>query len=647
MAPVTPASSTRTVGPDCPDDRLLVRFAHGGVTGEALEQLEAHLDACSGCRTLVAAVAAGSAPARPGPDAPVLSAGQRLGRYEVERLIGAGGMGVLYLARDTKLDRRVAVKLMRPHFADEVGRARLLREAQAMAQLSHPNVVNVFDLGEVDERVFVAMEYVEGGTLRDWLKTPRAVEDVVAVFLQAGAGLVAAHRAGLVHRDFKPENVLLGADGRARVTDFGLARPGDVPEGHATARATGPVNLTQTGTVLGTPAYMSPEQLALKPADARSDQYSFCVALYEALAGRRPFEGRSLPEVRARMLAGGAPRPPPERMPPAVWRAVERGLSVDPAMRFGSMQELLDALALRPRKSSARPALVAGGLATGLVVVAAVLGALSGPDEPAPRPLDPVATTPRPAAVGASTRAAAPPPATEALYEPVVPEALPDEGRELAVEPGGSRTFDVAGASRVVIADPAVADVAVEDATLTLDGVSLGTTSLSVTTRGRTRRWPVTVRAAVESLGQAHALFVGAQRVIDVPGLTRVAVGDRAVVDVTMPGHNQVLLDARAVGTTNVLVWTHDARRLEYVVTVSPDAAPTEPVLELEVGLQKALTFQGLARFSVGSPAVCEVRRVGEHELLLVPRTAGRTTLLVWTADGRREGQTLTVRARP
>ncbi|MCC6337873.1 MAG: pilus assembly protein N-terminal domain-containing protein [Myxococcales bacterium] len=637
--------------PACPDDDVLVRFAHGGVTGEALPQLEAHLDTCHGCRTLVAAVAAGSAPAPPGPDAPVLRPGQQLGRYEVERLLGAGGMGVLYLARDPKLGRRVAVKLMRPHFADDVARARLLREAQAMAQLAHPNVVSVFDLGELDERVFVAMEYVEGGTLREWLKTPRAAAEVVAVFLQAGAGLAAAHRAGLVHRDFKPENVLIGADGRVRVTDFGLARAREPAEGPDTPEALASVELTQTGAVLGTPAYMSPEQLDSKPAGARSDQYSFCVALHEALVGRRPFEGRTLVEVRAKVLAGGAARPPAEQMPDEVWRVVERGLAIDPGRRFESMQALLDGLAGRPRSSSGRAWIAASLVAgLGLVVVAALVG--RGQPDGTPGSSDwPAARTAvgaAPAPTGSREDAAVEAPAlVEEFLEPVVPEALPGEGVALAVEPGASRLFDVTGASRVAIANPAVADVTVEEATLTLSGVGLGATSLALTSHGRTRRWPVTVRAAVESVGQSHALFVGAQRVLDVPGLARVAVGNSAVVDVRLPEADQVLLDARAEGVTNVLVWTRDARRIEYRVTVSSQAASSEPDLELEPGIQTSLTFQGLRRFSVGSADVCAVRQVGEQELLLVPRRAGRTTLLVWLDDGQREGRTLTVRGRP
>ena len=271
--------NTGTAMSECPDDNLLIQLAHGGVSGDELGRLESHLDGCSSCRTLVAAVAGGSSAADPRAPVQVLEPGERMGRYEIERLIGAGGMGVLYVAKDTKLDRHVALKLMRPHYADEVGRARLLREAQAMARLSHPNVVNVFDLGEVDERVFVAMEFVEGGTLRDWLKSPHPVSEVLQLFRQAGEGLLAAHRAGIVHRDFKPENVLIGADGRARVTDFGLARPGEFLEQPLKQHGAGaaPIDLTQTGTVLGTPAYMSPEQLRLEPADARSDQYSFCV----------------------------------------------------------------------------------------------------------------------------------------------------------------------------------------------------------------------------------------------------------------------------------------------------------------------------------------------------------------------------------
>ncbi|MDP1826528.1 MAG: protein kinase [Archangium sp.] len=629
----------------CPDDNHLIRLAHGGVSGDDLVKLEAHLDGCPDCRTLVAAVAGGSAKADPRAPVQVLEPGQRMGRYEIERLIGAGGMGVLYVARDTKLDRRVALKLMRPHYADEVGRARLLREAQAMARLSHPNVVNVFDLGEVDERVFVAMEFVEGGTLRDWLKTPREAQEVLSVFSQAGQGLLAAHRAGIVHRDFKPENVLIGADGRARVTDFGLARPGEFLEQPVKQLATGPVSprgasspldLTQTGTVLGTPAYMSPEQLRLEPADARSDQYSFCVSLYEALEGRRPFAGSTLAEVHEGVLGGRFARP--ARIPEAVARVLERGMSLSPAGRFASMESLLSALSAKPRRK-ALPWLAAVAALSVLLGV----GVQVFQDEaqvpvppPAPQPL-PVALAPTPTPPkGEEPRAVE----VEEFNEPLVPEPLPADGSELAVEPWHSRTFDVSGAARVVISNPRVADVEVEDTTLTLTGADLGRTTLSVTVGGKTRRWPVVVRTAVMAQRLELALQSGEQREVQVPGLTRLTMGDASIVDVTMQGDGRLRFVAGEPGRANVFVWTRDARRLEYLVeVVAVPVSLSEPPVELVVGLQQVLTFKGVTRVAVSDPAVCEVKWLGAEELLLLPQRPGKTTLQVWS------GQTAHARA--
>lgn len=626
----------------CPDDNHLIRLAHGGVSGADLVSLEAHLDGCPDCRTLVAAVAGGSAQADPRAPVQVLEPGQRMGRYEIERLIGAGGMGVLYVARDTKLDRHVALKLMRPHYADEVGRARLLREAQAMARLSHPNVVNVFDLGEVDERVFVAMEFVEGGTLRDWLKTPRKPEEVLAVFSQAGQGLLAAHRAGIVHRDFKPENVLIGADGRARVTDFGLARPGEFLEQPVKQLATGPVDLTQTGTVLGTPAYMSPEQLRLEPADARSDQYSFCVSLYEALEGKRPFPGATLAEVREGVLTGRFARP--ARISEPVARVLARGMSLSPAGRFASMESLLSELSAKP----ARRALPWLGAVAALSVLLGVgVGLLPGEEVqvplPAPDPVPVAVTAPTPPPPLEEQRAVE----VEEFNEPLVPEALPADGSELAVEPWHSRTFDVSGAARVVISNPGVADVEVEDTTLTLTGAELGRTTLSVTVGGKTKRWPVLVRTAVMAQRLELTLQAGERREVSVPGLTRLTMGDASIVDVSMQGNGQLLFVAGEPGRANVFVWTRDARRFEYVVeVVAVPVSVSEPPVELVVGLQQVLTFKGVTRVAVVDPAVCEVKWLGTEELLLLPQRAGRTTLQVWSGQTA-HARALLVRAAP
>jgi serine/threonine protein kinase len=284
-----------------------------------------------------------------------------VGRYEVVKPLGKGGMGVVYLAYDPTLDRPVALKLLHPELRGT--QARLLREGQAVAKLAHPNVVRVFDIGTDRDDLFIAMEYVDGWTLGTWLdaerRPPRAILDL---FAAAGRGLAAAHGAGLVHRDFKPDNVLVGRDGRVVVTDFGIAKI-DADE-HASPEPRGPrpwltMTLTRTGSFLGTPAYMSPEQLRGEPADARSDQFSFCVAHWEALFGARPFAlpaHGTLDEVRVAVERGIVPLPqPPPKPLAATEQALRRGLSLDPAERFADMDALLSALA--PPRS--RDALVA------------------------------------------------------------------------------------------------------------------------------------------------------------------------------------------------------------------------------------------------------------------------------------------------
>ncbi len=263
-----------------------------------------------------------------GPPRPV-----RLGRFTILERIGEGAMGEVYSAHDPDLDRRVALKLIRPMpSADssqtEPAHQRLRREAQAMARLSHPHVVTVHEVGELDERVYVVMELVDGMDLRRWLDRPRPWREIVDVFLAAGRGLAAAHEAGVIHRDFKPHNVLLGDDGRVRVADFGLAGL-DATRSAGTMDAEGMEELTQTGAVLGTPAYMAPEQREGK-TDARADQYAFCVALFEALHGHRPSDA---PE--------GPPRP---RTSPRIDAVIQRGLQEDPEARYPSMDALIEAL---------------------------------------------------------------------------------------------------------------------------------------------------------------------------------------------------------------------------------------------------------------------------------------------------------------
>ncbi|MBL8743732.1 MAG: serine/threonine protein kinase, partial [Myxococcales bacterium] len=243
--------------------------------------------------------------AAPHTTAPSPAVGQTIGRYRVIGRLGEGGMGAVLAAHDPELDRTVALKILHESAGDERGelRDRLAREARAMAKLAHPNVVAVYDVGAdpASGQLFVTMELVDGTTLRDWLRTPRSSRAILDVFMAAGTGLAAAHAAGLVHRDFKPENVLVGRDGRVRVGDFGLARP---PRGAAASDAPLSPTLTRTGAIIGTPAYMAPEQFLGEAADARSDQFAFAVALFEALRGERPFAGASLRELSENVVAG-------------------------------------------------------------------------------------------------------------------------------------------------------------------------------------------------------------------------------------------------------------------------------------------------------------------------------------------------------
>jgi len=269
-----------------------------------------------------------------------------LGRYRIERGLGQGSMGRLLLGFDPDLQRPVALKLVSPSRIDSSeARRRIVREARAMAQLSDPHVAQVYEVGEAEGQLYVAMEFVDGQDLRAWQgERARPWPEVLAVFRQAGAGLAAAHDKGIVHRDFKPDNVMLEHGGRARVIDFGLAFP--LQAGDAAARVStgeGPVELTKTGTVMGTPAYLAPEQWGGTAADARGDQFSFCVASFEALVGRRPFEGTTLEALRRATLRGQVEWGS-TTVPRWVRRAVARGLRVDPAARWPDMRALVRAL---------------------------------------------------------------------------------------------------------------------------------------------------------------------------------------------------------------------------------------------------------------------------------------------------------------
>ncbi|HXJ21688.1 MAG TPA: serine/threonine-protein kinase [Polyangia bacterium] len=351
---------------DCLDEGAVIAFVGGELQGTALQEVERHLVGCPACAALVA-LAAPATPSRPAGTTQRLD-DVSLGRYQLLALLGRGGMGEVYVGYDPELDRKVAIKILRADKADHQGhRARFMREAQAVARLTHPNVVGVYDVGNVGGRMFLAMELVDGETLSAWLaRSPRGVSQILHVFAMANRGLDAAHRAGIVHRDFKPQNVMVAGDGSVRVMDFGLAASADpgLPD---------EPRLTAAGSILGTPHYMSPEQLRGQRADGRADQFSFCVALWEALHGALPFPAKTWGALRAAVLEGRPQAGPlARRVPRRVQAALVRGLSADRDDRFPTMADLLAALNGAGGRTTSRRAL-ATSIAS-LALAAAVAG---------------------------------------------------------------------------------------------------------------------------------------------------------------------------------------------------------------------------------------------------------------------------------
>lgn len=315
---------------------------------------------------------------------------RRLGRYVLLGVLGRGGMGVVHEARDEQVGRRVALKVLHAELGGRHAE-RLIREARALARLSHPNVVQVYEVGRHDERWFIAMELVTGRTLRDWQRERPSWRECVKVYLQAGRGLAAAHAAGMTHRDFKPGNCILDARGRVQVLDFGLARQAGDASLDLRSSLSQPASqepqdgdLTRTGEVLGTLGYMPLEQLEGKRADARSDQWSFCASLYEALYGERPITGDAMGTLTLALMRDEVrPAPKGSSVPRRLRRVLLRGLARDPDARWPSMDALLAALvAIETRRTRGSLA------AAGVIVAFAGLGlALS-------RPADPTVATP-------------------------------------------------------------------------------------------------------------------------------------------------------------------------------------------------------------------------------------------------------------
>jgi len=367
----------------CPGIEILIDFVDGRADATTRAIVRRHASRCGPCRATLGALVHTGSPSPLEPAAAtrgavasrpsMLAIGAQVGRYVIAREVGAGGMGAVYAAQDPELGRMVAVKVLR-RWGDRYMQSRLRREAQAMARLAHPNVVAVHDVGSFGDQIFIAMEYVEGQTLARWLAVPRSQRAVLDVFRAAGAGLAAAHAAGIVHRDFKPENVLIGNNGRVCVGDFGLARaasprempppirpvteprpaaadpaevgsstePADPERSQPAPAASAQPDLTVPGILVGTPYYMAPELYDGALADERSDQFSFCVALITALRGERltcaEVADAGARATRLRLLVGSC------RLPRWLRAPLQRGLATDPAARFGSVAELLAAL---------------------------------------------------------------------------------------------------------------------------------------------------------------------------------------------------------------------------------------------------------------------------------------------------------------
>ncbi len=333
----------------CPSNESIDEFVEGTLAGDALSSFEEHMDACTSCREVVSALVRlrEETPAKVPSEPEVVqgvveqTAWSLPDRYQLISLLGRGAMGAVFLAEDRTLRRKVALKMMRPQRYGEAlaegSQERFMREARNMAQVSHRNVVAVHDYGYHEGHAFIAMEYIEGQSLREWLASAtRTVAEIVAILREAGEGLVAAHAAGLIHRDFKADNVLVGSDGRVLISDFGLSRDDEGSE----AGRDPTVKLTKTGVLIGTPRYMAPEQHVGGVADEASDQYAYAATFYEALAGRAPFAANSHRSLVADKLANRL-APLPMTIPRTVRAAISQGLQADAALRFSSVSEFL------------------------------------------------------------------------------------------------------------------------------------------------------------------------------------------------------------------------------------------------------------------------------------------------------------------
>lgn len=421
----------------CLDDETVAALLRGDVS-PALESSRVHLFECDTCQDLVALAAP-----RGG-----LGTGDVIAeRFRVGTEIGRGGMGVVYRAWDEKLARELAIKVL--HSADPSAHDRMNREAQMLARLSHPNIVTVFDVAVHAGQLCMVMELAAGRSLRAWLAAKPERDAILDVLSKAGEGLSAAHRAGIVHRDFKSENVMVGADGQVKVCDFGLAQGDVVAESAPSTEASLPSDLplrrlTRTGKVVGTPAYMAPEQFAGRDASERSDQFAFAVCAWEALFDAHPFGSETLGGLRRNFGRGprGAAAGDPIR--PALERALERR----PEDRHESMAHLLVAMRSAARRPRARRSALLGGAA--VLVAGGIAATVASRSTHPSAPLGGDHTQPR-VALASSPPASSPPPTTAAPTTTSAPPAPV----ELAVEPAATSSAAVATSRALPSAPPA------------------------------------------------------------------------------------------------------------------------------------------------------------------------------------------------
>ena len=344
----------------CLDEDEILAYRSGALSKEELQPVEQHLETCSACLEVIHRLdAAGSTdPFAESEDRRPHAKPEKIANYLLLDELGSGGMGLVYAAYDVQLDRRIALKLM--HHQGRTAAERIRREAQAMARLSHPNVVTVYGVHSLSETdVAISMEYVKGKSLKELMASNPSMEwtTVQSIFVQAANGLAAAHEAGLVHRDFKPDNLLVTDDGQAKIIDFGLvysedASPPAESDEDETAEAIWSTPLTRTGARIGTPAYMAPEQFNRQPVDSRTDQFAFCLCLYEAVYGHRPFSASTVRGLKEELDSGNLVLPQrPQGVPRSVETLLRNGLAARPEQRLASMRDV----ARRLEQAGAKP----------------------------------------------------------------------------------------------------------------------------------------------------------------------------------------------------------------------------------------------------------------------------------------------------